>query len=556
MYELTKTREEKIKELWQESKEKAAQRLAQSKNLTYINLRRTPIDPKALELIPEKEAKKACLAAFQRTGNRLAVAVLNPENFAVIFILENLKKQNIKPVVYIATKESLEWAWQSYEFIKPKAAPLLSGFIDLTNEENIIFSEINQQLKQISLDNTTKLTAIILKSAIRADASDIHFEPQEKKALIRFRIDGVLYDTAEIEKEKYQKIRDRLKFISGLKLNITETAQNGRFVAKDDNLFFDVRASTLPGAEGEFLVFRLLNPLRIAFGLEDLGLNEKGIKTFVDFLSSPNGMIIVTGPTGSGKTTTLYTLLKKKISPGIKIITIEDPIEYKLEGISQTQVSKNYDFATGLKAILRQDPEVILVGEMRDQETVKTAISASLTGHLVFSTLHTNEASGAISRLLELGTNQELIANALKLVIAQRLARRLCPYCKEKYQPETEFKKNLLKTFTILSPKAEVAIPKNINYLWRAKGCAECRFLGYQKQIGIFEYFPLSIRMAELINQTTSQEKIRLLAIEEGMVPLFHDALLKAIAGITSWEEVKRVTGDIDYIQKFYQSAA
>ena len=552
MNDFSKKREEKIKALWQESKEREAQTLAEKHNLLYIDLRKAPIETSALSIIPEEEARKTNVIAFQKIGNQIKLAVLDPFNVETIKIIEKIKKEKYKVAVFVVTEESLNWAWKNYAFVHQRQKEL-SSFIEITSTEPIEFSNLHQKLLPIPAEEITLLVSLILKSAVEIDASDIHIEPQEDCALIRFRIDSVLYDVAEIEKKKLCGINQRLKLLSGLKLNIENISQNGRFTIQNNKDFIDVRASSLPSPNGEFLVFRLLNPKRTAFGLKDLGIDQKSIDVFNHSLSAPNGMILITGPTGSGKTTTLYAFLKNKVSPGVKIITIEDPIEYKLVGVNQTQTSKKYDFANGLKSILRQDPDIIMIGEMRDKETVKTAIQASLTGHLVFSTLHTNEASGTIARLVELGADAQMLPNALKLIVAQRLIRRLCPDCKEKYKPTSEMKERLIEAFSILSPKSGVKIPKDISYLYKAKGCAKCHWLGYKSQIGIFEYFNITPNIIKGIESGVDQNEIRSKAIDEGMVPLFHDGLIKAIEGITSLEEVVRVAGDISYIQELYK---
>jgi len=550
--DLTQKREEKLKALWQESKEREAQKLAEKYNYLYIDLKKTPIETGALSLVEEKEAKEAQLAVFQKIGNLLKIAIVDLFNKKAIEIIEELKKKNYKISLYIVTPESLAFAHKLYASIKQKPEEF-SRFLNVSGTKAVNFTNLHEELLSVSHQEVTLLVSLIFKSAILVDASDIHIEPQEENALIRFRIDGILYDVSEIDREKYLKIKQRLKILSGIKLNIENTPQNGRFSIISNKDVFEIRASTLPGPYGEFLVFRILNPKRTAFGLRDLGLTPNAVKIIKGFLSSPNGMILVTGPTGSGKTTTLYAMLKAKVSPGIKIITIEDPIEYRLVGINQTQVDKKYDFATGLKSILRQDPDVIMVGEMRDKETVEIALQAALTGHLVFSTLHTNEAAGIISRLIELGAERKILPDALKLVIAQRLVRRLCPYCKEKYEPSEKEKKALLEVFSILSPKSEVKIPKEIPCLYKAKGCEKCHFLGYKEQIGIFEFFAITPRIISAILKGADQNEIRRIAIDEGMVPLFHDGLLKVFEGITSLEELIRVAGDIEYIKEIYK---
>ena len=556
MDDLTQKREEKIKNLWQESKERIAEDLALKHNLLYLNLKTVNIAPSALEVVTEEKAKKANLVIFEKIGNLVKLAVLNPEDQETIRVIEELKSKNYKITIYVVTEESLLWALGYYRFVQTRLEKI-SNFIDVSQTKLVEFSNLNQELLNYSSEEVTALVSLILKSALNIDASDIHLEPQEDTALIRFRVDGVLYEVAEIEKKKYQTVLFRLKLLSGLKLNIINTSQNGRFTIQDkrnNNInLFDVRASSLPGPKGEFLVFRLLNPKRTAFGMIDLGIKEKQLKIINDVISSPNGMILLTGPTGSGKTTTLYALLKTKVSPGIKIITIEDPIEYRLPGISQTQVSKDYNFENGLKSILRQDPDVIMIGEMRDKKTVKTALQASLTGHLVFSTLHANEAASTINRLVELEAERSLLPGALRVVIAQRLVRRLCPNCKEKYEPTEEVKEKIMEAFSILSPKSGVKIPKDISFLYRAKGCEMCHWLGYVGQIGLFETLSITPKISKEIIRGNGEDEIRKTAIDEGMVPLFHDGLLKTIEGITSLEEIFRVAGDIEYVEKNYQ---
>lgn len=552
MDDILKKQQEKIKQIWQDSKERFASELAQKKNLLYANLKLINISPSAVAVIPEEEARKARAVVFEKISNNLRVGVVDPDDYETIKLIENLKAQNYRVTVYVITEESLKHALSYYQFVK-KRAEVVSSFIDVSSIKEIEFSNLNQELLNYPPTEVTSIIGLILKAAITIDASDIHIEPQEKTALIRFRVDGVLYEVAEIEKDTYHKLLSRFKLLSGIKLNITLAPQNGRFTIKNNNDFFDVRVSTLPGPQGEFLVCRLLNPKRAAFGLNDLGLREKDQKLLKEMMSLPNGMIILTGPTGSGKTTTLYALLKEKISPGIKIITIEDPIEYRLNGVNQTQVSKDYTFEMGLKSILRQDPDVIMIGEMRDKETVKIALQAALTGHLVLSTLHTNETAGTINRLKELGADPTLIPGAVKLIIAQRLVRRLCPYCKVKYELTPEEKEKIIEAFSILSPKSGVKIPQDIPPIYKSVGCEKCHWLGYTSQIGLFEMMPLTPKISEKILKGASEDEIRKTAIDEGMIPLFHDGLLKVIEGITSLEEVIRVAGDINYVEKSYR---
>lgn len=335
-----------------------------------------------------------------------------------------------------------------------------------------------------------------------------------------------------------------------LKLNIQDRPQDGRFTIKTSEQDYQARTSSIPSLFGEILVMRLLSQKAVALSLNDLGLDLDEVKLVEGITSSPNGMILVTGPTGSGKTTTLYSIIKNKIKPGTNIITIEDPIEYQMKGINQTQVdeSKGYTFKEGLKSILRQDPDTIMVGEIRDKETANIAIQASLTGHLVLSTLHTNEAAGTIARLMEFEIENDVIASSLKLIISQRLVRKLCPHCKEAYELDEDAKAEINKALSILSPKSNFVMPKEIKTVFKPKGCPHCNNLGYKGQVGIFELLFINDEINELIKDRKAISEIREVAIKAGMVPLFHDGLAKVLRGETSMEELVRVSGDIEYV--------
>lgn len=418
--------------------------------------------------------------------------------------------------------------------------------------QNIVKS-IKQKVKNISdfkeaiessfKKTTTEIVEIILVGAIILDASDIHIEPEEKKIRIRIRVDGVLENVLSFSPEKYRPLLSRIKLLSGLKLNVTDRPQDGRFSILLENTSMEIRASSLPSEYGESIVLRILNPKKL-ISLEQLGLREDLLEIFKKEIKKPNGMIIVTGPTGSGKTTTLYAILKKLNRPEVKIITIEDPIEYELEGISQTQVDpkKGYDFANGLRALMRQDPDVILVGEIRDLETAKIALQAALTGHLVLSTLHTNDAAGAVARLQSLGEKPVNIAPAINMVIAQRLVRRICPKCGILKTISSQQLKKLKKELKDL-PK-EVKIPKLTEKLKipQAKGCKYCNFSGYKGREAIFESFLIDEEMENFILTSPSISSLRNLSKKKGMVSMRQDGLIKVIKGVTTVEEVDRVT--------------
>jgi len=468
-------REQKLKDIFDESREKNTQIKATSLNLPYLDLRRITIEPVALELIDEDIARTALIVPFQKQGEDIGVGVFDSQNSETMKIISKLEEQNFKIKIFIVSKASLDFAFEKYKLVPPKREQI-SDYMNVTNFTPINFRDLNEYLAQIDSVNVTQILSIIFKSAVEIDASDVHIDPLEKEALIRFRIDGILFDVGRITDKLYKTIRDRIKLLASIKLNIESSSQDGRFTIQNKAVEFEARAATIPGPNGEFITIRLLNPERMSFDLKTLGLNSENVKLINMLLSSPTGMILSTGPTGSGKTTTLYALVKQKVSPGINIITIEDPIEYKMKGVNQTQVDekKGYDFANGLRSIVRQDPDVILVGEIRDNETGSIATQASLTGHLVLSTLHTNEAAGTIARLMEMGIDKDIIPNSVKLIIAQRLVRRLCPFCREKYVPTSDMVKTIKDSLAILSPRAGIEIPNKIEALYKAKGCEKC----------------------------------------------------------------------------------
>ena len=362
-------------------------------------------------------------------------------------------------------------------------------------------------------------------------------------AKIRARIDGILQDVVSMEKELYEKFLSRIKLLSGLKLNVVDRPQDGRFSVLIENLPVEIRSSTLPSEYGESIVLRVLNP-KALIDMKGLGLREDLFGMLMKEIKKPNGMIIVTGPTGSGKTTSLYAFLKSLQKPEIKIITIEDPIEYHLKEVSQTQVSpeKGYDFASGLKSIMRQDPNVILVGEIRDLETANIALQAALTGHLVFTTLHTNDAAGTIARLVNLGAKPSDIGPAINLAIAQRLVRKVCEKCVkfENFSPE-EFEKVKKETDSL-----KIKIPeftKNTK-IPKATGCRECNLTGYRGRTGVYEAFPVDDEIEKFILTSPSISSLKEKIISKGMVTIKQDGLIKVLKGITTLEEVARVTGE------------
>jgi len=404
-------------------------------------------------------------------------------------------------------------------------------------------SDLEEKIKSSLEKITTELVETILVGAISLNASDIHIEPEKDKVKIRVRIDGILEDVVFFTPKKYHSLLSRIKLLSGLKLNISNRPQDGRFSILVGKIPIEIRASSLPSEYGESIVLRVLNPKNL-ISLEQLGLRKDLLEIFKKEIKKPNGMIVVTGPTGSGKTTTLYAILKKLNKPEVKIITIEDPIEYELEGISQTQVEpeKGYDFANGLRALMRQDPDIILVGEIRDLETAKIAIQAALTGHLVLSTLHTNDAAGAITRLQALGEKPINIAPAINMVIAQRLVRKVCPKCGLLKTISTQQFKKIKEELKEL-PK-ETSIPKltEKTKIPQIKGCKYCNFTGYKGREAIFETFLIDDEMENFILKSPSISSLKEFAKKKGMVSMRQDGFIKILEGTTTIEEVERMT--------------
>jgi type II secretory ATPase GspE/PulE/Tfp pilus assembly ATPase PilB-like protein len=410
---------------------------------------------------------------------------------------------------------------------------------------------INELQKKIegALDKKiTEFLEIVLGGGICLNASDIHFEPEEKQMKIRFRIDGVLQNITDIKIDLYKNLLSRIKLVSGIKLNITKKPQDGRFTILAAAQTIEIRASALPTEYGETIVLRILNPKKL-ITMKELGLRKDLFEIFQKQIQRPNGMIIVTGPTGSGKSTTLYGFLKEILNPGIKIITIENPIEYHLKGISQTQIApkKGYTFANGLKSIMRQDPDVILVGEIRDSETCKISIQAALTGHLVLTSLHTNDAAGTVARLISLQAKPCNIGPAINIAVAQRLVRKVCKKCSILKPASSLELKKIKQGMKNVPPKIKALVLKKGAKIKIAgiKGCADCNFTGYRGRVGIFEAFIMDQEIEKFILKNPSIAELRKFAVKKGMLPMVQDGLLKVLEATTTIEEVERVAGPI-----------
>jgi type IV pilus assembly protein PilB len=547
--QLEKELEEKLLSIQIQKAEEDAKALAQNLNLPYANLKTFPIDPSAVMVIDENESRLGQLVIVSKTGKNLRVAVLNPQNPQTQIVLSKLKERGYSYNLLIVSERSLLAGWEKYR-LKKKPLEALEGSIVIKESE---ISDLEKQIKNISdlrerlaALPVTKVLNILIAGALKIKASDIHFEPEEKNIRLRYRLDGMLQDVVNFSPIGYPNLLSRIKLLSGLKINIHDSPQDGRFTIRQDDRNIEVRVSILPGAYGENIVMRLLDPAAIKQNLEDLGMRDDTLAIIKKILKKTTGAILTTGPTGSGKTTTLYAFIRYINSPDVKIITIEDPIEYHIEGISQTQVDSRagYTFASGLRSIVRQDPDVILVGEIRDVETAEIAMQAALTGHLVLSTLHTNNAAGTIPRLIDLGVRPVTIAPAINAAMAQRLVRRLCLKCKKKEKISAN-DLSLLKKYLEGLPKNIKLPPLNESLeIYYPASCRDCNFTGYQGRIGVYELFEIDDEMEKLILKSPPISEVQDLAVKKGMVMLLQDGLLKVVEGITSIEEVLRVIGE------------
>ena len=519
--------------------------------IPFVNLETENVPPQVLKIIPEPIARSHNIVAFRKSEDDLEVAMLDPEDLRTIEFIKKTTKLKILP--RLTTPASVKNVLRQYqktleaefgEIIK-KEAGIIKPIKD--EEERVEKkAELQKMAEELPI---MRIVDTLLKHAILQRASDIHVEPTEKEVLVRYRIDGILRDAMTLPKTTASGIVARIKVLSNLKLDEHRLPQDGRFKIETEDYKYSIRVSVLPVFDGEKIVMRLLSETSKAFTLEQLGLRDKSLEQVQDNLRRPVGMILVTGPTGSGKTTTLYSMMEILNNPGINISTVEDPIEYRMPRINQTQVRAKigFTFASGLRAMLRQDPDIIMVGEIRDNETAGLAINAALTGHLVLSTLHTNYAAGTIPRLLDMDCEPFLLSSTLNCILAQRLVRKLCPG-KEKYTlKESELKNiakycNLEKVLTIL--KQEKIITKRTSWknipLYRPKVTKDCPD-GYKGRIGLFEVLPVTSTIKEMIVKQATADQIQQQAKKEGMRTMVEDGFVKAAQGITSIEEVLRV---------------
>ena len=542
----------------QHSEEEKTAQFAASIGFPYIDTNIVPVSIESLKLIDEQTARKFQIAIIKKSGRNTTFVCVNPEKQETRDYLARLcQETGMIPKVFVVSHYNLEQILEKYK--KVVFLDVLDQLdLNIDDEELMEFKDALKNLielkKRIKELPTTEVLNVIVAGAYSLGASDIHIEPEEEAFRLRYRIDGILQDVASFPLNIYKNVVSRIKIMSGMKLNLRDIAQDGTFEINLKNKTVDTRVSAIPGNFGESIVIRLLDPDSVKVEIENLGLRGLANEVIRREILAPNGMILNTGPTGSGKTTTLYAIINKLNTPDKKIITIEDPIEYELTGISQTQVEKSrgYTFSSGLRAIVRQDPDIILVGEIRDDETADIAVNSALTGHLVLSSLHTNSAIGAIPRLIELGIKPSLISPSTNAIIGQRLVRKLCS-CKEEYIPAKETVDSIKKILSIISPRSKVEIPKKIEKLYRPKGCLLCNNTGYKGRIGIFEVLTIDSEFEKMILDLAGETEMTIAALEAGMVTMLQDGVLKAVQGITSIDEVKRVTGQGEFLENIYE---
>ncbi len=526
--------------------EDLAQILSEKYGMTYADLSSAAIDTDALRLIPEADARAAAAVAFARNGNKLSLAAANPQKPEFIALVEALRNRDFILEQYLVSEKSIAKALERYKELS-YATESKTGVFDISSQEVAKlaaeltdFAAVKKFLGNVLGEKRTgeisRFLEGALAGAVSLKVSDIHIEPEEKETRLRFRLDGILSDVTVFDLHTYARLASRLKLLAGMKLNVGNRAQDGRFSVNVGDREIEIRASLIPGNYGESFVLRLLDPLAVETNAEKLEMHPKLKARLFEEIKRPNGMLLTTGPTGSGKTTTLYAFLRKIYTPDIKIITIEDPIEYHLAGIVQTQVQGDkYTFAAGLRSIVRQDPDVIMVGEIRDGETANIAIEAALTGHFVFSTLHTNNAAGTFPRLVDLGADPKSFGSAVTVAMAQRLVRTLDPAQRRERPLTDDERRTVEKIFSTVADKS--LLPQKIETTWEPAP-ASAEETGYKGRAGLYEAIFMDEELSTLLRDNPSEGEIEKNVRRQGYLTMAQDGILKALSGVTSLDEV------------------
>lgn len=516
--------------------EKLAQEKAKLVGIPFVSLETTSFSPQAISFIPKAVVERFSLIPFlyDEKTRTLSIAMSNPVDLEALQFVTQKTGLTIKS--FAASKDEVKKAIseQYSQEIVGEVGEALAETENYKKTHSFDSKQIGEIIKEAPI---AKIVSTILEYAVTSRASDVHIEPQEDRVRVRYRIDGILYDKLSLPKNVQDAVISRIKILSEMKIDEHRTPQDGRFNFKVSNEEVDLRISVLPTSFGEKIVMRLLRKTGGIPTLDELGLNGSSLRNLETAMLRPHGIILVCGPTGSGKTTTLYSILAKLNTTRVNIMSLEDPIEYQLAGVNQVAVNPTVGltFATGLRAFLRQDPNIILVGEIRDKETNELSLQAALTGHLVFSTLHTSNAAGALPRLLDLGAENFLLASTMNAIVGQRIVRRICDNCKEEYASLPQIKDEIKKILGNLFPvKTDIKLS-------RGKGCDQCGKSGYLGRVGIFETLPVTPKIASLVLENSDSATIEKEAILEGMITMKQDGYFKVLQGVTTVEEVLRV---------------
>ncbi|QQR54623.1 type II/IV secretion system protein [Candidatus Peregrinibacteria bacterium] len=529
-----------------EFEERTTMEKAQQMGMSYIDIATVHVNPDHLKVLTQKEAEEALVVPFFKLGKKLRLAIVHPTQAATQDLIRKLKAEGYAINVNLASENGLRRALEAYRKLEGVTPIQTENIVDeakITSYQAEIenLTALRTKIQSVTAEEALNVLSV---GALKTGASDMHYQPEENKVLVRFRIDGVLQQVLELDLNTYGYLSNQLKYKAGMHLNISNVPQDGRYAFLVNGRKIDVRVSSIPTEYGESFVCRLLDSKKKNLTFEELGFENRNLNLIKKSLDLANGMILVTGPTGSGKTTTLYSMLNAFNQAESKIITLEDPIEYHLTGITQSQINekRGYDFASGLRAILRQDPDLVMIGEIRDEATAETAAQAALTGHILLSTLHTNSAIETIPRLLNIGLKPFMIAPALGLVMAQRLVRKVCPYCVTQVPIKEQEQKILSAAIDqIHTVDANLALSLPVT-LPLAAGCEHCSHTGFLGQISIAEMFNNTEELKEAILAEKSANELFKIVRKNGMLTLGEDGMLKVLRGVTTLAEVERVT--------------
>lgn len=516
-------------------------------NLPYIDLRKKQASPEIINLIPKESTNFYNLAAFERVGDTLRVAVTDPNNLAALGALEFLgQKQNVQIQLYLASMDSIDTFLGRKKNLSSVVGEALKNIEQKETEEKKTVNIRPAQLEKLNIEDAPiiKIVDVILSNAIESGASDIHIEPSENEVRVRYRIDGILHTSLMLPKNVHAAIISRVKILTNLKIDESRLPQDGRFHFETGNKSVDLRVSILPLIYGEKIVMRILDKTTSVPTLEQLGVRGRNLKWIEENIKKTHGIFLITGPTGSGKSTTLYSILHLLNTPNVNISTLEDPVEYFMEGVNQTQINQDIGltFASGLRSLLRQDPNIMMVGEIRDKETAELAVHAALTGHLVFSTLHTNNAIGAMPRMIDMGMEPFLLTASVNLVMAQRLVRKVCQDCKVEDKMVPGALEEIKRLLGNVPDDYLEGIDKNVIKGYKGQGCEKCGNTGYRGRFGIFEVLPISIEIQQMILEKQTPSKMFDSAAKLGMISMKQDGAIKILRGETTLDEVIRVT--------------